>query len=68
MTAEENAVIGGVGAEVARLIDTLANRPRVLRLGLPDAFIDHGEQKQLLAEAGLDASGILAAIRRILPA
>ena len=68
VTAEENAVIGGVGAEVARLIDTLANRPRVLRLGLPDAFIDHGEQKQLLAEAGLDASGILAAIRRILPA
>ena len=65
VTLEENAVIGGAGAEVARVIDTLAQRPRVLRLGLPDHFIDHGEQGQLLAEAGLDKAGILAAIARL---
>ena len=64
VTLEENAVIGGAGAEVARVIDGLAARPRVLRLGLPDHFIDHGDQAQLLASVGLDQAGILASIAR----
>ncbi|MDR2688409.1 MAG: 1-deoxy-D-xylulose-5-phosphate synthase [Azoarcus sp.] len=63
VTLEENAIIGGAGAEVARIVDLLRERPRILRLGLPDTFIDHGEQAQLLAEAGLDRDGILASIR-----
>jgi 1-deoxy-D-xylulose-5-phosphate synthase len=65
VTLEENMVIGGVGAEVSRVIDTLQRRPRVLRLGLPDRFIDHGDQGQLLVEAGLDRDGIIAAIERL---
>lgn len=65
VTIEENAVIGGVGAEISRIVDTLPNRPRVLRLGLPDRFIDHGDQSELLAGAGLDRDGILAAIERL---
>ena len=65
VTLEENMVIGGVGAEVSRVIDTLPRRPRVLRLGLPDRFIDHGDQGQLLVEAGLDRDGIIAAIERL---
>lgn len=68
VTIEENAVIGGVGSEVSRFVDTLAERPRVLRLGLPDRFIDHGDQSQLLAEAGLDAAGILQSILTYMPA
>ncbi|MDR0564922.1 MAG: 1-deoxy-D-xylulose-5-phosphate synthase [Azoarcus sp.] len=63
VTLEENAVIGGAGSEVARVLDGLPARPRLLRLGLPDRFIDHGEQRQLLAEAGLDAQGIISAIQ-----
>jgi 1-deoxy-D-xylulose-5-phosphate synthase len=35
----------------------------LLRLGLPDHFIDHGEQGQLLAELGLDKDGIVRAVR-----
>ena len=66
VTVEENAVIGGAGSEVARIVDSLAQRPRVLRLGLPDHFIDHGDQGQLLASAGLDKAGILASIQRAL--
>ncbi|MDR2031041.1 MAG: 1-deoxy-D-xylulose-5-phosphate synthase [Azoarcus sp.] len=65
VSIEENAVIGGAGAEVARVLDRLPTRPHLLRLGLPDRFIDHGEQWQLLAEAGLDAAGIVAAVRRL---
>ena len=66
VTVEENAVIGGAGSEVARIVDSLAQRPRVLRLGLPDHFIDHGDQGQLLASVGLDKAGILASIQRAL--
>ena len=58
-------VIGGAGAEVSRFIDTLAARPRVLRLGLPDRFIDHGDQAKLLASVGLDEAGILASIASV---
>jgi len=67
VTLEENAVIGGAGSEVARVLDALPARPRLLRLGLPDRFIDHGEQRQLLAEAGLDAAGIISATHAIKP-
>lgn len=65
VTIEENAVVGGVGAEVSRVLDTLESRPRLLRLGLPDRFEDHGEQGQLLAELGLDKAGILSAIAKL---
>ncbi len=65
VSIEENAVIGGVGSEVARVLDALAQRPRMLRLGLPDRFEDHGEQGQLLSAVGLDAAGIVAAIDRV---
>jgi len=34
----------------------------VLHLGLPDRFVDHGDPAQLLADCGLDARGIAAAI------
>ncbi len=67
VTLEENAVIGGAGSEVARVLESLPNRPRLLRLGLPDTFIDHGDQAQLLELVGLDAPGIAAAIKRTYP-
>ena len=68
VTLEENSVIGGAGSEVARALEGLPHRPRLLRLGLPDHFIDHGDQAQLLESIGLDVRGITAAIRRLTPA
>ena len=62
VTIEENAVIGGAGAEVARALENAAQPIRTLRLGIGDVFIDHGEQRQLNAIAGLDAKGIVDAI------
>jgi 1-deoxy-D-xylulose-5-phosphate synthase len=63
VTVEEHVVMGGAGSAVA---EAMAERRLVLpllQLGLPDRFIDHGEQGQLLAIEGLDADGITAAIR-----
>ena len=63
VTLEENAVIGGAGAEVARALETLALKTPLLRLGLPDHFIEHGDQAQMLAELGLDAAGIIRQVQ-----
>lgn len=60
---EENAAIGGAGSEVARVLEERGLTPRLIRLGLPDRFVDHGDQVQLLAEVGLDTAGIIAAVR-----
>ncbi|MDR2164301.1 MAG: 1-deoxy-D-xylulose-5-phosphate synthase [Zoogloeaceae bacterium] len=62
VSLEENSVIGGAGSEIARFLSERDIAAPLLRLGLPDRFIEHGEQGQLLAEAGLDAAGIVRAV------
>jgi 1-deoxy-D-xylulose-5-phosphate synthase len=68
VTIEENAVIGGAGSEVERVLAERGLTVPVLRLGLPDRFVDHGEQGQLLSELGLDKEGIVRAIHEKLGA
>ncbi|MCB1931631.1 MAG: 1-deoxy-D-xylulose-5-phosphate synthase [Candidatus Accumulibacter sp.] len=63
VSVEENALIGGAGSEVERVLEEIAGTTRLLRLGIPDRFIDHGDQALLLAEIGLDRDGIVAAVR-----
>ncbi|MCB1928018.1 MAG: 1-deoxy-D-xylulose-5-phosphate synthase [Rhodocyclaceae bacterium] len=64
VTIEENSVAGGVGGEILRCLEGCEAHPRTLQLGLPDAFVDHGEQGQLLASIGLDADGIVRKVRQ----
>ena len=63
LSIEENTVIGGAGAEVARVLDELTHSVRFVRMGLPDRFIDHGDQTRLLAEVDLDKDGIIRTVR-----
>ncbi|WP_416138731.1 1-deoxy-D-xylulose-5-phosphate synthase [Halomonas sp. HK25] len=67
VTLEENVVAGGAGSAVNELLAAEGVQAAVLNLGLPDAFIEHGKPAELLAECGLDAEGIEAAIRARLP-
>jgi len=64
VTLEEAAVMGGAGSAVCEALNSLALTVPVLQLGLPDVFIDHGDQAVLLAAQGLDAGGVEAAIRQ----
>ncbi len=66
VTVEENAIIGGAGSEVARFLETAGLKTPVLRMGLPDRFIDHGDQAHMLAELGLDANGIVDRIKHFI--
>jgi len=63
VTIEEAAVMGGAGSAVCEALNAMGLTLPVLQLGLPDVFIDHGEQSVLLAQVGLDATGIEASIR-----
>lgn len=64
VTLEEAAVMGGAGSAVLEFFSRAAIDRPVLQLGLPDVFIDHGEQAGILTELGLDAAGIERSIRQ----
>ena len=62
VTVEENVIMGGAGGAVAESLSEQNIEVKLLHLGLPDQFIDHGEQAVLLAAVGLDCQGIVAAV------
>lgn len=64
VTLEEGSLMGGAGGAVSETLAAFAILTPLLHLGLPDRFIDHGEQGALLAGVGLDAAGIENAIRK----
>lgn len=63
VTLEEGCIMGGAGSAVSEALAAHAVVTPILHLGLPDRFIDHGEQGALLASVGLDAAGIESSIR-----
>jgi 1-deoxy-D-xylulose-5-phosphate synthase len=66
VTVEENALPTGFGGAVLEAVnDAGVHAGPILRLGLPDRFVEHGERGELLADLGLDAAGIAAACRRL---
>ena len=62
VTVEENTRQGGAGSAINEYLLSQGNTCKVLNLGLPDRFVEHGSSAQLLAECGLDADGIRTAI------
>ena len=67
VTLEEGCTMGGAGSAVTEALQALKINRSVLQLGLPDAFIEHGDPAKLLALQGLDAVGIEASIRQRWP-
>ncbi|KAF1690999.1 1-deoxy-D-xylulose-5-phosphate synthase [Pseudoxanthomonas taiwanensis] len=67
VTIEDNVVAGGAGSGVSELLAAEGVVLPVLHLGLPDAFQHHASREDLLAEAGIDAAGIRAAVLKRWP-
>jgi 1-deoxy-D-xylulose-5-phosphate synthase len=63
VTVEENTVQGGAGSAVGELLQLQGITIPVLQLGLPDQFIEQGDHKQMLADCGLDANGLILMIK-----
>jgi len=62
VTLEENTIKGGAGSGVNEFLEAANLNVPVLNLGLPDRFLGHGKVEDMLADCGLDSSGITAAI------
>lgn len=65
VTCEEHSVIGGLGEAVCAAIAEAGVACKVKRVGVQDEFGHSGPAKELLAQFGLDAEGILRACRTI---
>ena len=62
VTIEENVVAGGAGSAVGEALAAHGILIPLLQLGMPDAFVDHGDPAQLIASCGLDVRGIVASV------
>jgi len=65
VTVEEAYLAGGFGSAVMELLEEngLQDKVHVVRMGIPDRLITHGDAKLLLAKYGLDADGIYTRVK-----
>ena len=62
VTVEEGCIMGGAGSAVMEALQSMGLNLPVLQLGLPDQFVEHGDPAKLMAQCGLDATGIAQSI------
>jgi len=66
VTVEENTIMGGAGSAVMESLCRQKINVRLLMLGLPDTYIDQGDHAELLADCGLDKTGIMQSVQNYL--
>jgi len=65
ITVEDHAIQGGFGSAVAEAILDNGYQVQMSRLGIPDRFIEHGEQKELYEECHINTEAIMNAVRKM---
>ena len=58
VTVEDSSIIGGFGSAVLETLQEIGKPRRVLRIGLPDSFVEHGSPQQLYELVGLHPEGL----------
>lgn len=66
ITVEENSLIGGFGTGVIEYFNEKNYKNDVLRIGIPDKFIDHGTQAELHEILEIDTAGIVKRISKFI--
>jgi 1-deoxy-D-xylulose-5-phosphate synthase len=67
VTIEENVLAGGFGSALIELLQEKGlSEVEVLRIGIPDQFLEHGPQGVLREECGMDLGGIVGRVRSFL--
>ncbi|OQA91329.1 MAG: 1-deoxy-D-xylulose-5-phosphate synthase [Elusimicrobia bacterium ADurb.Bin231] len=62
VTVEEHVISGGFGSSVRELLSDRKNS--ILSIGVPDKFVQHGNQKEIRSIYGLDSDGIFNTITK----
>lgn len=66
VTLEENSIVGGFGSAVAEYLMDRGFKNDLLRVGLPDHFVDHGTQTELHEQLKIDPKGITERVSEFL--
>lgn len=66
ITVEDGCLQGGIGSAILEFMNEHQYTSRLKRLGIPDRYVEHGEQYQLYAECGYDAKGIVETAHEML--
>ena len=62
VTVENGVKQGGLGSAVLEWMNDHGYQPEVIRLGLPDQFVEHGKVSELNKIVGLNPESIVKAI------
>lgn len=63
ITMEEGALNGGFGSAVLEYFSDKNLNTNVIRMGIPDKFVEHATRQELLNELGLSANGLIHKIK-----
>jgi len=66
LTVEDNTVVGGFGSGVLEFLARKGILKKVVNLGVPDRFVEHGNQNLLRNIVGIDAEGIERKVKELL--
>ena len=58
ITVEEHSVLGGFGSAVLEQLSSSGSCPQVVRLGMPDAYLEADVHHNILARAGLSVESL----------
>lgn len=65
ITVEDGVIAGGFGSAVLEFMADHQYSATVIRLGIPDLFVEHGDRNLMIHELGYDAQAIAAAARKL---
>ncbi|MBS1526392.1 MAG: 1-deoxy-D-xylulose-5-phosphate synthase [Bacteroidetes bacterium] len=65
ITVEDGCLEGGMGSAILEFMADNNYQAEIVRLGIPDHFIEHGEQPELWADCGYDANAIAQQVRKM---
>lgn len=65
ITVEDGCLQGGMGSAIIEFMADHNYKANVVRLGIPDEFIEHGEQPELWAICGYDKNAIIEAAKKM---
>lgn len=63
ITVEDGCIMGGFGSAVVEWMADNGYSSKVVRLGIPDRYIEHGTQKELWAECEYDTNAIIRTVK-----
>ncbi|MBI3123135.1 MAG: 1-deoxy-D-xylulose-5-phosphate synthase [Ignavibacteriales bacterium] len=66
VTLEESTIVGGFGSAVLEYFAEKNYKNDILRIALPDNFVDHGTQEELHKIIGIDPEGIFAKVKTLI--